>query len=113
MNFQVNRAFYKALLENSTEAGLVALGEQALTDSNEFVRVYEGDLKKSGRVERDGKDVMVTYNTPYAKRVYYTGRPSHAVNPNAVLQWIHHAQKVHGSDWLRIMTKSFSERMGK
>lgn len=113
MNFSVNRALYKRLLENGTDAGLIAVGEQALADSNEYVRVAEYDLKKSGRFDRVGKDVILSYNTPYAKRRYYTGKVSRAVNPNAQIQWIHYAKKKHGADWLKIMTKGFAGGMNK
>lgn len=111
MNFSVNRTLYKRLLENGTREGLLAVGEQALADSNEFVRIDQGQLKESGRFDLVGGDVELSYNTPYAKRVYYTGNPSRAVNANATLQWMHKAKKTYGADWLKIMNKSFAGGM--
>jgi len=113
MNFSVNRTLYKSLLENATREGLLAVGEQALSDSNEFVRIDQGQLKASGRFDLVGHDVELSYNTPYAKRVYYTGKPSHAVNANAALQWMHKAKQKYGADWLKIMTKGFAGGMNK
>ena len=109
MNFSVNRTLYKHLLEGATHAALEAVGEQALADSNEFVREDQGQLRESGRFDVKGADATISYNTPYAKRVYFTGTPSHDVNANASLQWIHKAQKLYGNDWKKIMQKAFAK----
>lgn len=113
MNFSVNRTLYKRLLDGATHAGLEAVGEQALADSNEFVREDQGTLRESGRFDVKDDDVIISYNTPYAKRVYYTGKPSHDVNASASLQWIHKARKTYGKDWLKIMQKAFTRGLRK
>ena len=107
-SFIVNQAKYKALLESATEAGLDALAEQALADSNEYVKVDQGVLRASGKVERNGAEISLSYNTPYAKAQYFTGRPSTDVNGQASLMWMHKAQRVHGADWLKILKKAFA-----
>lgn len=106
--FTVNQAKYKSLLENATEAGLDAMAEQSLADSNEYVKVDQGTLRASGKVERKGTEISLSYNTPYAKRQYFTGRPSADVNGQASIMWMHKAQRVHGADWLKILKKAFA-----
>lgn len=110
--FIVNKAEYKKLLENATEQGLIALGEQALADSNEYVKVDQAVLRASGRVDRRGTEIELSYNTPYAKRQYFTGNPSPDVNAQASLMWMHKAQKVHGVSWLKILKKAFKGVLG-
>lgn len=113
MNFSVNRTLYKNLLEGAMHSALEAVGEQALADSNEFVREDQGDLRRSGRSDVVGDDVEISYNTPYAERTYFTGTPSHDVNANASLQWIHKARKTYGNDWKKIMQKAFTKGLRK
>ena len=110
--FDVNTALYKATLEMASAEGTIAVAEQALTDSNYFVRVDQGDLKQSADAQREGNNANLTYNTSYAADVYYTGTPSHDVNPNATLMWIETAYKKFKNDWNAIMQKAFNRRLG-
>lgn len=112
VSFEVFDGTYKQLLEASIQDGLIAVGEQALADSNFYVREDQSDLKRSAEIRRNGKVVNLTYNTPYAKRVYYTGKPSHDKNMNASLMWIEKAYNSFKSDWQRIFEKAFAKKMG-
>lgn len=75
------------------------LGEVIKGDCNEFVRMQTGALKNSARVEDGGH--RITWNTRYAKRVYYTGSPQKNVNPNASLRWCEKAKAEYSDDWGR------------
>ena len=43
---------------------------------------------------------LLVWDTPYAKRVYFTGTPSHDENPDAELMWVHVARDRYSKDWL-------------
>lgn len=104
----VNLAKYRRLLDGATGSALDVLGEQVLADSNEYVKRDQGPLQESGRFDVNGQRLEISYNTPYANRQYFTGRPSTDQNPRASLMWIHKAQRLHGPDWLAILQKAFS-----
>ena len=81
-----------------------ALGKVAETikaDCNVYCRHDKGTLKKSARVEAGTEDIgrNVTWNTPYAKKVYYTGEPSKDQNPKASLMWCEKAKATYSKDW--------------
>ena len=91
---------------------IYAVAEQALKDCNVFCRQDQGVLissSYSASVPQEGK---LIWNTPYAKRVYYTGRPSHDVNPHASLMWCEVARNVFGDDWDKIAQKAYTGGMG-
>lgn len=96
---------------NAFSKGLFAAREQILTDCNYFVRQDQGVLKASGKPALKGDVLEISYNTPYAKRVYYTGHPSTNVNPNASLQWCQKAADTFGGDWQRIIEKGMSNSL--
>lgn len=93
---------------NAFSKGLFAAREQILTDCNYFVRQDQGVLRASGRTDLKQDVLEVSYNTPYAKRVYYVGHPSTDVNPNASLQWCQKAADRFGGDWQKIIEKGMS-----
>ena len=96
---------------NAFSKGLFAAREQILTDCNYFVRQDQGVLRGSGRTDLKGDTLEVSYNTPYAKRVYYVGHPSTNVNPNASLQWCQKAADRFGGDWQKIIEKGMSNSL--
>lgn len=79
---------------------LPVVAETQLSDCNVYVRMQDGTLADSARVEDGGK--RITWNTPYAKRVYYTGTPSKARNPNASLRWCEVAKRKYSGQWARL-----------
>lgn len=112
VSFNVSKALYKKALENATDEGLFAVGEQAKADSNYFVRVDQGQLKESADVQQTADGVELTYNTDYAEEVYYTGSPSKDVNPHASLMWIEAAYNKFKDDWQKIFEKAFVRKLG-
>ena len=87
------------------QTALYPLSEQILTDCNEFVRMDTGQLKKSSATASDPKKGVLVWDTPYARRVYYTGTPSTDVNPNASLMWVEKAKAAYINDWTEIAAK--------
>ena len=74
------------------------LSDTIMEDCNEYVRMQSGELADSIAKEQNGK--RITWNTAYAKRVYYTGTPRKNVNPNASLRWCEKATREHKGEWV-------------
>ena len=98
-------------VNNAFNLALFALREQALTDCNYFVRVYQWQLHDSAKTDVDGMTLSISWNTPYAKRVYYTGTPSTDVNPNASLMWADKAATEFGENWRKILQKGLKDNL--
>lgn len=91
--------------------GLFAAREQILTDCNYYVRYDQGTLRQSARTDLKGDVLEISYNTVYAKRVYYTGTPSTDVNPNASLQWCQKAADKWSDEWRAQIEKGMSNSL--
>lgn len=99
-------------IKTGKAAMIPAVAEQALADCNHFVRRYQDTMIKSSETASDLKKGELVWDTDYAKKVYYTGTPSHDVNSNASLMWCEKAQSTFGEDWEKIGQKSFAKGMG-
>lgn len=95
-------------IQNLFETGLFALEEQVKNDCNVYVRVDQGTLRDSAHTTVAKDTLTVTWDTPYAKRVYYTGKPSRDHNPNASLQWAEVAAKAKKKIWAGIISKAMN-----
>ena len=93
------------VVEKMFQVALFALQEQALADCNKFVKVDQHILESSAQADINGTTLILSWNTPYAKRQYYTGRPSKDVNPNASIMWAEVAHDQYGDDWQKIIQK--------
>ena len=108
----LDRARVKARIEAGVEKMIPAVAEQALADCNYFAKRDQGTLIESGETASDLKAGELVWNTPYAKKQYYSGTPSKDVNPNASLMWCEKAHDTSGADWQKIAQKQFEEGMG-
>ena len=102
-----DRAQIKRKIQAATDAMLPKLSEVILADCNEFVREDQGTLKQSSYSASEPKTGTLVWNTPYAKRVFYTGSPSKDVNPNASLEWCEKARAKYKGDWEKTAQKKF------
>ena len=83
-----------------TEKATYELSSQILADSNKHVRAHRWTLRDSSLAKSDPAKGLLVWDTPYAKRVYFTGTPSTDENPDAELMWVHVARDRYGKDWL-------------
>ena len=83
--------------------------EQVVKDSNYYCRQDQGTLIASSQTASDYAKGLAVWDTPYAKRVYYTGVPSKDVNQNASLQWCEKARSAHQNDWREMAQKALRE----
>ena len=59
------------------------------------------------------KEGLAIWDTPYAKRVYYTGKPSKDVNANASLMWAEKGVKTYKKELDQVAQNAFSKGMNK
>lgn len=88
--------------EGLSEKGRYLLSSQILDDSNRYARKDEGTLILSSLEKSNLPKGELIWDTAYAKRVYFTGTPSHNKNHRAELMWVHVARDRHGKDWVTI-----------
>lgn len=110
MKFEAHKS---ELIEKTFGKALFALAEQALTDCNYYVKMDQKILKGSSyyEIKPEKLTVELTWDTPYAKRQYYTGKPSHTENPNASLKWADKAARRRRKDWQEILEKGMKEAL--
>ena len=84
----------------------VRLSSAVLTDSNRFIPMDTGVLKSSGRLENENK--QVSWNTPYAHRVYNLAESSIKTqkNPNAKPKWFEWAKSLNIKNWVDLVQKT-------
>lgn len=109
VTININRAAIKAKIKTAWKDSLFPLSVQVLADMNEYVRVDQNVLRSSSATASDFDNGVLRWNTPYARRVYFTGTPSKDVNPNASLMWCEVAKSNHMRDWQKIAEKLFRE----
>ncbi|WP_443739576.1 minor capsid protein [Treponema sp.] len=82
-----------------------ALDSQVLKDSNHFVPVYTGTLKKSGIMNTVPGSGKVIWHTPYAKAQYYGDDFDHSKqdNPNACSRWFEAAKARFLKKWRKLI----------
>lgn len=80
---------------------------RALADCNRYCKENTGELKNSA--VGNLKNGMLSWNTPYARKAYYTGKAHTDVNPDAHLMWAHFAEKRHGKSWEAQVRKELYE----
>ena len=90
----------KEINKRAEKAKQIVLKEM-LKDTTEFVPLKTGELRKSGRVTRDGLD----WTAEYAEDVYY-GFNEHKIGTR---EWFEAAKLVHMDKWM----KSFQNEMNK
>lgn len=100
------------LIEQAFDKALFALREQIHTDCNFFVKVDQGTLRDTSYTAHPQRmTIQVIWDTPYAKRQYYTGKPSHDVNVNASIMWAQKAADKYRADWGRLLQKGLGEEL--
>ena len=85
------------------------LTEQILADSNKHARRDSGTMILSSIDKTDRTNGVIVWDTPYAKRVYFTGTPSTDKNPDAELMWVQVARDRYSKDWM-VIFKNLAEK---
>ena len=105
----------KSLIKKRISAGvnnmIAPLTEQVIKDSNYFCRQDQGTLIASSQIASEPEKGLAVWDTPYAKKAYYTGEPSTDVNANASLMWCEKAKTEFGRDWEQVARANFKGGM--
>lgn len=138
VKIDVNSAAIKAKIEGGTKAMKIAVTESVIEYGNIYVRVDQGVLAAtaqintnvSGGFSRANWDAeaqkiyasasgsepekgLAIWDTPYARKVYYTGTPSKDVNSQASLMWAEKGVKKHKKELQQVAQNAFTKGFGK
>jgi hypothetical protein len=86
-------------------AALPEVSAQVLADCNRYARDDTGRLIASSLTAGDPAQGRLVWRTPYARRVYYAGKPARAKNPGASLRWCDKAKAIHIRAWARLVAQ--------
>lgn len=95
-----------------SDAMVIAVTEAVIEYGNIFVREDQGTLKDSALIASRPKEGLAIWDTPYAKRVYYTGAPSTDRNPDASLQWAEKGVRTYKKELDLVAQNAFTKGMG-
>ena len=98
-------------IKNGTQAATIAVTEAVIDYGNQFVREDQGKLKDSALIASRPQDGLAIWDTVYAKRMYYTGKPSKDVNPQASLMWAEKGVKTYKKELNQIAQNAFTKGM--
>ena len=111
VKISMDRSRVAARIKAGKMSMVAAVAEQALSDCNYFAKRDQGTLIESSQTASDIESGLLVWNTPYARRQYYTGAPSLEQNPNASILWCEEAHDHFGLAWEKIAQKAFAQGM--
>lgn len=113
MDIKIKRNTPAILLKlQAGNSGMVAAVTDAVVGyGNIFVREDQGTLKDSALIASRPQEGLAIWDTPYAKRVYYTGTPSTDKNPDASLQWAEKGVRTYKKELDQVAQNAFVKGM--
>lgn len=96
-----------------TQTMKIAVTEAVIEYGNIFVREDQGTLKDSALIASRPQDGLAIWDTPYAKKTYYTGTPSKDKNPDASLMWAEKGVKTYRKELNQVAQNAFAKGMEK
>lgn len=109
VNVVFNLKLVEERIKKAASVGQVAMAQQALKDSNIYVKKDSGILEASSIKASKLEKGRLVWDTKYARRQYYLKAANKDTNPNARELWAHHAAKQHGKEWLSILQKAINK----
>lgn len=103
----------KAKITAGTQAMKIAVTESVVEYGNIFVREDQGTLKDSALIASRPQEGKAVWDTPYAKRVYYTGTPSKDKNPDASLMWAQKGVDTYKKELDAVAQNAFEKGLGE
>ena len=108
-----NMAAIQAKIKAGNSMMIPAVTESVIEYGNVFVPEDQGTLKDSALIASRPQDGLAIWDTPYAKRRYYTGTPSKDKNQNASLQWVEKGVNTYKKELDQVAQNAFSKGMSK
>lgn len=106
-----NAAAIQAKIAAGEKKMVPAVTEAVIQYGNIFVREDQGTLKNSALISSRPQEGKAVWDTPYAKKAYYTGTPSTDVNPDASLMWTEKGVNTYKKELDQIAQNNFAEGM--
>lgn len=106
-----NAAAIQAKIAAGEKKMIPAVTEAVIQYGNIFVREDQGTLKNSALISSRPQEGKAVWDTPYAKKAYYTGTPSTDVNPDASLMWAEKGVNTYKKELDQIAQNNFAEGM--
>lgn len=99
------------IMEKSKELSTFEISSEFLKDSNYYVPMATGDLKRSSITHSDFDKGRLIWLTPYARRLFYNPQYdfSKDANPNARGLWAEHAKNENSKKYMRIIGSQFDK----
>jgi len=95
--------------KNANKTAIKRVSEEALKDSNALCKQQSHKLIESSFSASDLAKGELTWETPYARRQYYTGTPHTNKNPSASLMWAHKAANANFDKYQSIFAQVVKE----
>lgn len=108
-----NMAAIQAKIKAGNSMMIPAVTESVIEYGNVFVPEDQGKLMNSALSASRPQDGLAIWDTPYAKRRYYTGTPSKDKNQNASLQWVEKGVNTYKKELDQVAQNAFSKGMSK
>ena len=102
-----------AKIQAGEKAAVIAATEAVVKYGNIYVRVDQGTLEDSSLTASIPAEGKAIWDTPYAKRVYYTGEPSRDKNENASLRWADEGVRVFKKEIDQEAQNAFTKGIGE
>lgn len=99
-------------IKAGSELATIAVTEAVVEYGNIFVREDQGTLMNSALIASKPKEGKAVWDTPYAKRMYYTGTPVKDKNPQASLMWAQKGVDTYKKELDKIAQNAFDKGMG-
>ncbi|MDL2293208.1 minor capsid protein [Ruminococcaceae bacterium OttesenSCG-928-D13] len=99
ISIALDKAAVAAKVAADKKRALILVTNEFVKDANYYCKEQTGELERSALRASNYEKGEAVWNTPYAKRQYYTGQPSHDKNPNAEILWAHKAHAEHNAKY--------------
>jgi hypothetical protein len=112
----IDNSGVKEKIKRMSALALQAVCEQMLSDCRQYVPKQEGMLRDSARIEKEGEDRLLIWDTPYAAYQYYGCWPdgTHAIKnhstPGTTTFWVDEAKKSRYNEWIAV-AQAAAERL--
>lgn len=107
VHIEFNKDAVLARVKAANEKALELVTGQFIKDANEYCPVDTETLRRSAITASKPKEGLAIWDTPYAKKRYYTGAPSRDRNPKASIMWAQKAmdgnKKTYQDTWQKII----------
>jgi len=103
--FSFDSAAVKARIQRLNDVAIPIVAKEALKDANALARRQSGALVESSITHSDLNHGRLIWQTKYARRMYFTGKPRLNKNRRATLMWAHKAARANIGKYTRIVNE--------